>query len=109
MTGRKINTTIRFCQSFLPSEDNLGRRHRSAQQRTSFRDRARDITRDSRIRAVRIQTALRSFGTVVFRQSRSASPAWRLVHQLARRKGLQDADAADLAQDVFRAGAKAID
>src|SRR4051812_14606654 len=32
-----------------------------------------------------------------------------LLHQLARRKGLQDADAADLAQDVFRAVAKAID
>src|SRR3954471_12714004 len=32
-----------------------------------------------------------------------------LVHRLARRKGLQDADAADLAQEVFRAVALAID
>jgi RNA polymerase sigma-70 factor (ECF subfamily) len=32
-----------------------------------------------------------------------------LVHRLARRKGLQDADAADLAQEVFRAVAGAID
>jgi RNA polymerase sigma-70 factor (ECF subfamily) len=32
-----------------------------------------------------------------------------LVHQLARRKGFQDADAADLAQEVFRAVAAAID
>ena len=32
-----------------------------------------------------------------------------LVHRLARRKGLQDADAADLAQEVFRAVAAAID
>ena len=32
-----------------------------------------------------------------------------LLHQLARRNGLQEADAADLAQDVFRAVAKAID
>jgi RNA polymerase sigma-70 factor (ECF subfamily) len=43
--------------------------------------------------------------------------AWRefmtiyepLVYQLARRKGLQDADARDLCQDVFRAVARAID
>jgi RNA polymerase sigma factor (sigma-70 family) len=32
-----------------------------------------------------------------------------LLHRLARRKGLQDADADDLAQDVFRAVARAID
>lgn len=32
-----------------------------------------------------------------------------LVYQLARRKGLQDADAADLVQEVFRAVAGAID
>src|SRR4051794_20486676 len=32
-----------------------------------------------------------------------------LILQLARRKGWQDADAADLAQDVFRAVARAID
>ena len=32
-----------------------------------------------------------------------------LVHRLARRRGLQDADAADLAQEVFRAVAGAID
>jgi RNA polymerase sigma-70 factor (ECF subfamily) len=32
-----------------------------------------------------------------------------LILQLARRKGLQDADAADRAQDVFRAVARAID
>ena len=32
-----------------------------------------------------------------------------LVHRLARAKGLQDADAADLAQDLFRAVAGAID
>jgi RNA polymerase sigma factor (sigma-70 family) len=32
-----------------------------------------------------------------------------LVHRLARRKGLQDADAEDLAQEVFRAVAGAID
>lgn len=32
-----------------------------------------------------------------------------LVRRLARRRGLQDADAADLAQDVFRAVAGAID
>ncbi len=32
-----------------------------------------------------------------------------LLYHLARRKGLQDADAADLAQEVFRAVAKAID
>src|SRR3954468_16828567 len=32
-----------------------------------------------------------------------------LVYQLARRKGFQDADAADLAQEVFRAVAAAID
>src|SRR5262249_33275518 len=32
-----------------------------------------------------------------------------LVNQLARRKGFQDADAADLAQEVFRAVAAAID
>ena len=32
-----------------------------------------------------------------------------LVYQLARRKGFQDADAADLAQDVFRAVAAAIE
>jgi RNA polymerase sigma-70 factor (ECF subfamily) len=32
-----------------------------------------------------------------------------LIHQLARRKGLQDADAADLVQEVFRAVAGAID
>lgn len=32
-----------------------------------------------------------------------------LVHRLARQKGLQDADAADLAQEVFRAVAGAID
>jgi RNA polymerase sigma factor (sigma-70 family) len=32
-----------------------------------------------------------------------------LVYQLARRKGLQEADAQDLAQDVFRAVARAID
>ncbi len=32
-----------------------------------------------------------------------------LVHRLARLKGLQDADAADLTQDVFRAVASAID
>ncbi len=32
-----------------------------------------------------------------------------LVHRLARRKGLQDADAADLTQEVFRAVASAID
>src|SRR5260370_27174970 len=32
-----------------------------------------------------------------------------LIYQLARRKGLQDADAADLTQDVFRAVAGAID
>jgi RNA polymerase sigma factor (sigma-70 family) len=43
--------------------------------------------------------------------------AWRefltiyepLVYRLARRKGLQDADARDLCQDVFRAVARAID
>src|SRR5262249_62174760 len=42
--------------------------------------------------------------------------AWRefaaiyapLVYRLARRKGLQDADAADLTQDVFRAVAAAL-
>ena len=32
-----------------------------------------------------------------------------LVHRLARMKGFQDADAADLSQDVFRAVASAID
>jgi RNA polymerase sigma factor (sigma-70 family) len=32
-----------------------------------------------------------------------------LVHQLARRRGLQDADAQDLVQDVFRAVARAIE
>src|SRR5271155_3299820 len=32
-----------------------------------------------------------------------------LVHQLARRKGLQEADAQDLVQDVFRAVARAIE
>src|SRR3954451_10987754 len=32
-----------------------------------------------------------------------------LIYQLARRKGLQDADAADLVQEVFRAVAGAID
>jgi RNA polymerase sigma factor (sigma-70 family) len=32
-----------------------------------------------------------------------------LVHRLARRKGLQEADAADLTQEVFRAVAAAID
>src|SRR3954471_3910911 len=32
-----------------------------------------------------------------------------LVYRLARRRGLQDADAADLTQDVFRAVAAAID
>jgi RNA polymerase sigma-70 factor (ECF subfamily) len=32
-----------------------------------------------------------------------------LVHRLARRKGLQDADAADLTQEVFRAVATAIE
>jgi RNA polymerase sigma-70 factor (ECF subfamily) len=32
-----------------------------------------------------------------------------LVHRLARRRGLQDADASDLAQEVFRAVAGAID
>src|SRR5947209_13242300 len=32
-----------------------------------------------------------------------------LVHRLARARGFQDADAADLAQDVFRAVAGAID
>lgn len=32
-----------------------------------------------------------------------------LVHRLARRRGLQDADAADLTQEVFRAVAGAID
>jgi RNA polymerase sigma factor (sigma-70 family) len=32
-----------------------------------------------------------------------------LVYRLARRRGLQDADAADLTQDVFRAVASAID
>jgi RNA polymerase sigma-70 factor (ECF subfamily) len=32
-----------------------------------------------------------------------------LVHQLARRRGLQDADAADLVQEVFRAVAAAIE
>ncbi|WZP00793.1 sigma-70 family RNA polymerase sigma factor [Isosphaeraceae bacterium EP7] len=32
-----------------------------------------------------------------------------LVHQLARRRGLQEADAQDLVQDVFRAVARAID
>src|SRR6185503_5801592 len=32
-----------------------------------------------------------------------------LVYRLARRKGLQDADARDLCQDVFRAVARAID
>src|SRR3954463_9825920 len=32
-----------------------------------------------------------------------------LVHQLARRRGLQDADAADLVQEVFRAVAGAIE
>jgi RNA polymerase sigma-70 factor (ECF subfamily) len=32
-----------------------------------------------------------------------------LVHQLARRRGLQEADAQDLAQEVFRAVARAID
>ena len=32
-----------------------------------------------------------------------------LVYQLARRKGLQDADAADLVQEVFRAVAGSID
>ena len=32
-----------------------------------------------------------------------------LVHQLARRRGLQDADAEDLVQDVFRAVARAIE
>jgi RNA polymerase sigma factor (sigma-70 family) len=45
------------------------------------------------------------------------SAAWRefvaiyepLVYRLARRKGLQDADARDLCQDVFHAVAKAID
>jgi RNA polymerase sigma-70 factor (ECF subfamily) len=43
--------------------------------------------------------------------------AWRefteiygpLVHRLARRRGLQEADAQDLAQEVFRAVARAID
>ena len=45
------------------------------------------------------------------------SAAWRefvaiyepLVYRLARRKGLQDADARDLCQDVFQAVARAID
>jgi RNA polymerase sigma factor (sigma-70 family) len=32
-----------------------------------------------------------------------------LIHQLARRRGLQEADAQDLVQDVFRAVARAID
>ena len=32
-----------------------------------------------------------------------------LLRSLARRKGLQEADAADLTQDVFRAVARAID
>src|SRR5438270_9648303 len=32
-----------------------------------------------------------------------------LIHRLARRKGLQDADADDLVQEVFRAVAGAID
>ena len=32
-----------------------------------------------------------------------------LIHQLARRRGLQPADAADLAQEVFRAVARAIE
>ena len=44
-------------------------------------------------------------------------PAWAefveiyepLIHQLARRRGLQPADAADLAQDVFRTVARAIE
>src|SRR5581483_2488903 len=47
----------------------------------------------------------------------SDGPAWEefleiytpLLEQLARRKGLQDSDAADLVQDVFRAVAGAID
>ncbi len=30
-----------------------------------------------------------------------------LIHQLAKRRGIQDADAQDLAQDVFRAVARA--
>jgi RNA polymerase sigma factor (sigma-70 family) len=34
---------------------------------------------------------------------------WPLVHRLARRKGLQDADAEDLAQQVFAAVAQAVD
>ena len=34
---------------------------------------------------------------------------WPAVHRLARRRGLQDADAADLVQDVFRAVAGAIE
>lgn len=47
----------------------------------------------------------------------SDGPAWEefleiytpLLQQLARRKGLQESDAADLMQDVFRAVAQAID